>query len=154
MVKTTHIHRSYAFSKIVLIWPLMLLVRKVGRHSYDTKLNLIVNINYILNKSWHNCNISITFTADQEFDLVRDEQGVVEYNPKVVTFSSVHHLSLHIPSNFGADETKIYWIGLKGEYTEAQRTGVVNAVYEARPMMQDHKQDSGAQENFSRGPQC
>lgn len=92
--------------------------------------------------------------ADQEFDLVRDEQGVVEYNPKVVTFSSVHHLSLHIPSNFGADETKIYWIGLKGEYTEAQRTGVVNAVYEARPMMQDHKQDSGAQENFSRGPQC
>ena len=92
--------------------------------------------------------------ADQEFDLVRDEQGVVEYNPKVVTFSSVHHLSLHIPSNLGADETKIYWIGLKGEYTEAQRTGVVNAVYEARPMMQDHKQDSGAQENFSRGPQC
>jgi len=94
--------------------------------------------------------------ADQEFDLVRDEQGNVEYNTKVVTFSSVHHLSLHFPSNFGgddSDETKIYWIGLKGEFTEAQRTGVVNAVYEARPMLKDHKQDT-REENFSRGPQC
>ena len=99
----------------------------------------------------------ICVLADQEFDLVRDEQGVVEYNPKVVTFSSVHHLSLHFPSNFGgadSDETKIYWIGLKGEFSEAQRTGVVNAVYEARPMMQDHKQNTGPEKNLSRGPQC
>ena len=98
----------------------------------------------------------IHFSADQEFDLVRDEHGKVEYNTKVVTFSSVHHLSLHFPSNFGgddSDETKIYWIGLKGEFTEAQRTGVVNAVYEARPMLKDHKQDT-KEENFSRGPQC
>ena len=96
------------------------------------------------------------FSADQEFDLVRDDQGNVEYNTKVVTFSSVHHLSLHFPSNFGgddSDETKIYWIGLKGEFTEAQRTGVVNAVYEARPMLKDHKQDT-KEENYSRGPQC
>ena len=98
----------------------------------------------------------IYFSADQEFDLVRDEHGKVEYNTKVVTFSSVHHLSLHFPCNFGgddSDETKIYWIGLKGEFTEAQRTGVVNAVYEARPMLKDHKQDT-KEENFSRGPQC
>ena len=98
----------------------------------------------------------IYFSADQEFDLVRDEHGKVEYNAKIVTFSSVHHLSLHFPSNFGgddSDETKIYWIGLKGEFTEAQRTGVVNAVYEARPMLKDHKQDT-KEENFSRGPQC
>ena len=95
----------------------------------------------------------IHFSADQEFDLVRDEHGKVEYNTKVVTFSSVHHLSLHFPSNFGgddSDETKIYWIGLKGEFTEAQRTGVVNAVYEARPMLKDHKQDT-KEENFSTG---
>ena len=99
----------------------------------------------------------IYFSADQEFELVRDEEGVIEYNPKVVTFSSVHHLSLHFPCNFGgddSDETKVYWIGLKGEFSEAQRTGVVNAVYEARPMMQDHKQNTGPEENFSRGPQC
>ena len=97
------------------------------------------------------------YTADQEFDLVRDERGEVEYHTKIVTFSSVHHLTLHFPSNLGgpdSDETTIYWIGLKGEYTEAVRTGVVNAVYEARPMLQDHKQDVGPEENISRGPQC
>ena len=56
-----------------------------------------------------------------------------------MTFSSVYHLTIHFPENFGSDSTKIYYIGLKGEFTEAHRTGVVTAVYEARPMMQDHK---------------
>lgn len=84
----------------------------------------------------------------------------------MVQFSSVHHLTLHFPSNHaGGDETKIYYIGLKGEFTEGHRcgrranalsqtffvfffcvarTGVVNAVYESRPMMEDHKQDVDA----------
>ncbi len=60
----------------------------------------------------------------------------------MVSFSSVSHLSIHFPSNLGnEDETRVYYIGLRGEFFEAQRTGVVNAVYEARPMMDDHKQD-------------
>ena len=71
---------------------------------------------------------------------------------RVVTFSSVHHLSTHFPTNFGEDVTTVYYIGLKGEFTEAKRVGVVNAVYEARPMMQDHKQDVKEQ-GFARGPQ-
>ena len=38
---------------------------------------------------------------------------------RVVTFSSVHHLTLHFPSNLGGDdETKVYYIGLKGEFTK------------------------------------
>ena len=71
--------------------------------------------------------------ADQEFSLVRDTDGSVQYKTKVkentlefcqcnssqvVTFSSVHHLTLHFPSNFGADNTKIYYIGLAGEFTQ------------------------------------
>jgi len=92
--------------------------------------------------------------ADQEFDLVQDDSGTIEYAPKVVTFSSVHHLTLHFPSNLGGDdETKVYYIGLKGEFTKAERTGVVNAVYEARPMIGDHKADN-KEENIARGPQC
>lgn len=78
--------------------------------------------------------------ADQEFSLVRDTDGSVQYSTKVVTFSSVRHLSLHFPSNFGDDSTKIYYIGLAGEFSQATRVGVVNAVYEARPIPQDHKQ--------------
>merc|ERR1712176_169981 len=78
---------------------------------------------------------------DQEFALVPDPEGSLEYKTKVVTFSSVHHLTLYFPSNMGADQTKIYYIGLSGEWTKATRVGVVNAVYEARPMIQDHQQD-------------
>lgn len=90
--------------------------------------------------------------ADQEFELVHDNEGTLEYAPKVVTFSSVHHLTIHFPSNFGEDVTTVSYIGLKGEFTAANRIGVVNAVYEARPMMEDHKQDV-KEEGFARGPQ-
>ena len=77
--------------------------------------------------------------ADQEFSLVRDTDGSVQYKTKVeddslvifsisflgyfsqvVTFSSVHHLTLHFPTNFGADNTKIYYIGLAGEFTQVR----------------------------------
>jgi len=78
-------------------------------------------------------------SADQEFNLVRDTTCNLEYKVKVVTFSSVHHLTLHFPSNFGADQTKIFYIGLAGEFTKADRVGVVNAVYEARAIPEDHK---------------
>lgn len=78
--------------------------------------------------------------ADQEFSLVRDVDGTVQYKTKVVTFSSVHHLTLHFPSNYGDDSTRIYYIGLAGEFTQATRVGVVNAVYEARAVPGDHKQ--------------
>ena len=77
--------------------------------------------------------------ADQEFNLVRDTTCSLEYKVKVVTFSSVHHLTLHFPSNFGADQTKIFYIGLAGEFTKADRVGVVHAVYEARAVPEDHK---------------
>ena len=80
----------------------------------------------------------------------------------------MHHLSIHFSANHaGGDETKVYYIGLKGDFMGEHRsacfffffwsgtrpnvsfflflgharTGVVNAVYESRPMMEDHKQD-------------
>jgi len=78
---------------------------------------------------------------DQEFSLVADPTGNVEYKTKVVSFSSVHHLTLYFPSNLGSDHTKIYYIGLAGEFTKSTRVGVVNAVYEARAVPEDHKQN-------------
>ena len=38
---------------------------------------------------------------------VQDADGSVEYKPKIVTFSSVHDLTLHVPANFGAEKTKV-----------------------------------------------
>ena len=75
--------------------------------------------------------------ADQEFNLVRDITCTLEYMVKVVTFTSLHHLTLY--SNFGADQTKIFYIGLVGEFTKCDRVVVVNFVYEVMVIPEDHK---------------
>ncbi|XP_053553112.1 PITH domain-containing protein 1-like [Bombina bombina] len=56
--------------------------------------------------------------ADQVFSLNTDLTGELEYPTKIARFSNVTHLSIHISKNFGAEKTKIYYIGLKGEWTE------------------------------------
>lgn len=78
-------------------------------------------------------------TPEQEFELQHDANGCLEYPVRAVKFSSVHHLSLHFPSNFGGDTTRVYYIGLHGEFTEAQRQGVVLCSYESAPNPADHK---------------
>ncbi|XP_053675381.1 PITH domain-containing protein GA19395 [Anopheles nili] len=77
--------------------------------------------------------------ADQEFALEKDSNGVIEYSTKVVTFANVHHLSIHIPCSYGADTTTVYYIGLKGEFSESHHHGVTICAYEARPNVADHK---------------
>jgi len=37
-------------------------------------------------------------------------------------FNSVHHLSILFPTNFGAETTKVYYIGLRGDYMEVCNT--------------------------------
>ncbi|XP_078536934.1 PITH domain-containing protein 1 [Lissotriton helveticus] len=76
--------------------------------------------------------------ADQEFSLNKDVTGELEYPTKIARFSSVHHLSIHISKNFGAEQTKILYIGLRGEWTEAQRQEVVICNYEAAANPSDH----------------
>uniref|UniRef100_A0A1B0D1P5 Uncharacterized protein n=1 Tax=Phlebotomus papatasi TaxID=29031 RepID=A0A1B0D1P5_PHLPP len=81
----------------------------------------------------------VNLQPDQEFQLTIDSNGTVEYNTKPVVFSSVHHLSMHFPGNFGEDLTKIYYIGLRGEFSEAHHHGVTICNYEVRPNISDHK---------------
>lgn len=54
--------------------------------------------------------------ADQEFSLKQDTSAQIDYPMKASKFSNVTHLSLHFPTNFGEDKTRIYYIGLRGEY--------------------------------------
>ena len=89
--------------------------------------------------------------AEQEFNLVKDTTCTLQYAVKTVSFSSVHHLTLYFPSNFGAEQTRIFYIGLAGEFTQVNRVGVVNCVYEARPMMEDHKTEE-KEKMFGGGP--
>ncbi|CAM1303782.1 PITHD1 (predicted) [Pycnogonum litorale] len=84
---------------------------------------------------------SVGADSDQEFELQPDPTGILEYPIKVVKFSSVQHLSIHIPKNYGADNTRVYYIGLKGEFTEARRQEIAICSYEARANPADHKVD-------------
>ncbi|XP_077338197.1 PITH domain-containing protein 1 isoform X2 [Lithobates pipiens] len=77
--------------------------------------------------------------ADQVFNLNIDTTGDLEYQTKISRFSSVSHLSIHISKNFGAENTKIFYIGLRGEWTEAHRHGVTICNYESAANPADHK---------------
>ena len=37
---------------------------------------------------------------------------------RVARFSNVEHLSIYFPENFGNDVSRIYFIGLKGDFTQ------------------------------------
>eukprot|EP00004_Rigifila_ramosa_P018126 TRINITY_DN4478_c0_g1_i1.p1 TRINITY_DN4478_c0_g1~~TRINITY_DN4478_c0_g1_i1.p1 ORF type:complete len:149 (+),score=38.82 TRINITY_DN4478_c0_g1_i1:270-716(+) len=76
--------------------------------------------------------------AVQEWDLHEDPAGRLEYQTRFAKFQSVSTLVLFFPSNFGADTTQIFFIGLKGEHTQLRRDAVV-ANYELRPQAKDHR---------------
>ncbi|MEE6484398.1 hypothetical protein FKM82_013858 [Ascaphus truei] len=76
--------------------------------------------------------------ADQVFSLNIDVAGELEYPTKISRFSNVSHLSIHVSKNFGAEKTKIYYIGLRGEWAEAHRHEVTICNYEAAANPTDH----------------
>ncbi|KYN04211.1 PREDICTED: PITH domain-containing protein CG6153 [Cyphomyrmex costatus] len=75
---------------------------------------------------------------DQEFELITDAYGVHEYPIRTVKFSSVQHLSLYFTGIGNTEQIKIYYIGLKGEWTPTHKHGVTICTYEARPLISDH----------------
>jgi len=79
-------------------------------------------------------------TPVQEWDLLENFAGDVEYPVKTAKCTGVHSIDLHFPSTFGGEEypSWISFIGFKGEFEERRREAV-NAVYESRPVPKDHK---------------
>ncbi|KAL6216766.1 hypothetical protein ACLB2K_009985 [Fragaria x ananassa] len=77
--------------------------------------------------------------AIQEWDLVENFQGVLEYQTRYSKFQNVGNITLHFPDSFGGDTTKIEYIGFKGEATQLKRDIVATIVYELRPNPSDHK---------------
>lgn len=41
---------------------------------------------------------------------------------RIARFTNVQHLSIHISKNFGAESTRVYYIGLRGEYSEVSHS--------------------------------
>ncbi|KOB88815.1 hypothetical protein PFDG_03668, partial [Plasmodium falciparum Dd2] len=56
----------------------------------------------------------------------------------VTSLFNVSYLTLYFYENYGADTTKIFYIGLKGVGTNYIRKAV-ETVYEASPNLSDHK---------------
>ncbi|XP_048444254.1 PITH domain-containing protein 1 isoform X2 [Pyrus x bretschneideri] len=77
--------------------------------------------------------------AVQEWDLVENFQGTLEYQTRYSKFQNVASITLHFPDSFGGDTTKIEYIGFKGEATKLKRDVVATIVYELRPNPSDHK---------------
>ena len=78
----------------------------------------------------------VSAETDQEFQITHDPQGVIEYPVKPTKFFNVHHLTIHFVNKNKDDDSrpcKIYYIGLKGEFTRVNRDGIVIANYELRP---------------------
>ena len=74
-----------------------------------------------------------TTRAVQEWQLVeRNPMGDVHYPTKYTKFQNVSVLWLYVTSNFGADVTKIQYIGLRGSSTKYRREAVKTA-YEVQP---------------------
>lgn len=74
--------------------------------------------------------------SDQEFEATHDPQGHLEYPIKPTKFFNVHHLTIHFINRNKEDDSKpcrIFYIGLKGEFTQVNRDGIVIANYEIRP---------------------
>eukprot|EP00472_Partenskyella_glossopodia_P001550 CAMPEP_0197532680 /NCGR_PEP_ID=MMETSP1318-20131121/40596_1 /TAXON_ID=552666 /ORGANISM="Partenskyella glossopodia, Strain RCC365" /LENGTH=208 /DNA_ID=CAMNT_0043089319 /DNA_START=1 /DNA_END=627 /DNA_ORIENTATION=+ len=76
--------------------------------------------------------------CDQEFNLVYDKDGSVEYPVRMHRFNNASSITMFFPGNFDDDTTQINYIGLKGEGTQNKRA-IVHAVYEARALESDHK---------------
>lgn len=86
-------------------------------------------------------NVRLSFddvsrAPDQEIELAHDTEGTIEYPVKPTKFFNMHHLTMHFINRNPSDDDKpckIYYIGLKGEFTPANRDGIVIANYEIRP---------------------
>eukprot|EP00210_Caulerpa_lentillifera_P007638 g7295.t1 len=85
----------------------------------------------------------------QEWDLQEDFRGVLEYPTIASKFKGVHYLNLHFPTTFGSEQMEVCFIGLKGEFVE-RRKEAVQAVYESRPMPEDHQVPGNEQGGFWR----
>ncbi|KAH7884580.1 galactose-binding domain-like protein [Phlebopus sp. FC_14] len=79
---------------------------------------------------------------------VAEGRDVTEYAVRASKSSNVSSVTIFVPSNRGADATRLYYVGFLGQWTE-RRSNPVITVYEARANLADHEKIQGTEGNFS-----
>jgi hypothetical protein len=80
-------------------------------------------------------NVS-SFRSAQDFNLQVNDTGTIELITVLQSFTNVTSLTLYFPTNYGAGNTIIRYIGMQGEHTHYRREAV-NTVYEVLCSGQD-----------------
>lgn len=109
-----------------------------GTHPAEIKLFANDNMNKIDLENVHRKK------PTQKFDIQEDFLGILEYETDRTKFSSCSSVTIFVSKNFaklrGEEmQTEISYVGLRGEASGHRRDMIVTAVYETRPMPEDHK---------------
>jgi len=75
-------------------------------------------------------------------EMHQDPRAEVEYPLRVARFTNVSTLTLFFTRNYGAENTKIYYIGLKGDFFGSNERKAVITTYESKPQISDHKNEA------------
>jgi len=86
-------------------------------------------------------------TPAQEFS-VPQSRDIGEYAVKAAKFSNLSSITLFIPASQGAENTRIYYVGFLGSWTERKNKPVVT-VYETQANLADHEKIQGLDSTFS-----
>ncbi|KAG9290929.1 hypothetical protein G9A89_011079 [Geosiphon pyriformis] len=84
-----------------------------------------------------------TYLPTQTWELLETRE-IVEYTTRISKMSNVQNLTLFFPENYGDDITRIYFVGLKGEWTQIKKDPIIT-LYEATPNLGDHKTQTADQ---------
>jgi hypothetical protein len=77
----------------------------------------------------------------QEFDIPQN-RDIGEYAVKAAKFSNLSSITLLIPASQGAENTRIYYVGFLGSWTEHKNKPIIT-VYETQANLADHEKIQG-----------
>lgn len=72
----------------------------------------------------------------QKLESIAVSRDVIEYPLRTAKLSAVRSLTIFVPSSVGGSDTsRIYFLGLRGEWQDLRREGPTNIIYEAAPQV-------------------
>lgn len=81
---------------------------------------------------------------------ISQTNDVQELPVRRALFGNTYNLSLFIEDNYGDDVSRVYWLGIKGEFRELNREPV-EALYERAANPKDHELIAGVGSKGSMG---